>query len=454
MRIGYLTNKELHKYSNYSNEISELVDNGLHPTEALKKVAEKYSLTENEIKLLARTYNVSTTIYHYSSSDEEDKTKLFDLADASKVIEELYKVNNKKNETKPKFVINVHSVDKKASGESEEDNVQYWLKPDWSRDEVILNERNIIKKKIKNLDLLKEAQDKLHQYILQKKLEVLENTDKLISWSKNNPWSISQIICECDLRFDKPTSTHVNKALSGLPKSAQYFDKKLIFDAENPPFNFICKINDSLNNLEKGLELGNTINKLLKKAESEMTNFSIFNDEIKKKLSKEAADAKIKIEPRFMDSDKKEDKSESKSSKDQKEEKPKKPIFDSSAARKKIEERSLRISEDIGPDFKSLEEASKNLDILQLADEWVMSEPFSGFHPSQVYKAVFSVAKMVPGITEHPLLLRSLVLELLNNRTLPISALRDAQMALKNVSDMRKFDSRKTDFSDSEALFE
>jgi hypothetical protein len=420
MPPSYLKTEDLNRYYQLANEMATLVSDGLSPTEALKQISQENLLDKPSIELLARTYNVSRAIKHYSESPEYLKTASFDIANPIEVINSLYPNAKNKKETKhePKFVINVNSVKKESSGENnEEEEIKYWLTPDWIKRKP--TQKDLVNKQLKNLTLLKEAQDKLDQYLLENKLKIDECADKLISWVRGNPWAKNQIICECDFRFDKPVTLYVNKVLSGIPKSAQYLDNKLFVDCEKPPFNYICKISECFYNIEKGLSLGKTIDKLLKNLDNGLSDVGQ-KKSIHKVAGTDRLGIKIPVPPK-KESEKRsvEKKIEAVS--------PKKTSIE-------IEKENRELSREISPNFKDLEVAAKNLELMSLVDNLVLQPKFASFPPAEVYNGALTVAKLVPGITKYPLLFQSALLEHLNG-SLTIAGLRDIQIALKNLKD-------------------
>src|SRR5690242_10383338 len=72
-------------------EMIDLVEEGLHPNAALTKVAGRGNYPPGHLRLMAQAYNTGRTNFQRkSASDPLSKTASFPLADAGKVLEELY----------------------------------------------------------------------------------------------------------------------------------------------------------------------------------------------------------------------------------------------------------------------------------------------------------------------------------------------------------------------------
>jgi hypothetical protein len=67
-----------------------MTNGGMHPNDALHKVAEESRFTPPVIQRMAEAYNVSRTLAHMKSASGADRAKEFPIADAAKIVERMY----------------------------------------------------------------------------------------------------------------------------------------------------------------------------------------------------------------------------------------------------------------------------------------------------------------------------------------------------------------------------
>lgn len=449
--IRYIKTEDLNLYYKLARELSDFVDNfNITPTEALKKIAESYNLSENQISLLARTFNVSKTLQHFSN-EYGNKNQYFALADPNKVIEELYHLSKIKKAsyeptTKNKVLppkINLlmeqdgktpfisKFADYKRKEEKEKKDIEYWMKPTWATKD---NKQPLLKK----LDLLKFAMDKLEQYALGICNDLYDTTDKLISWTKQYPYYKDQLIQECQLRFGPIVSTFVNHYLKPIYKSAQYYNKDLLFEEDKAPYLYLVRLSSSFEKLEKVASLLDQFVNVKRVLEASLEKKNAYED-----LANQIKTQKVRVSiipKRYSNVLLSED--------DEKEEGGGSAELSVSPSEYLEAERELskqKVVENTEKLLNTISRLHEDLDLKVMLDEWIMNDRFSGFKPADVYNAAVAIINTVPQLRSKPLLLRSAILQYLNNgEMLTVSEFRDLIWAVNADSKTKDQDATKT----------
>lgn len=95
-----IENKTAERLSNITDEMYALVESGISPTNALKKVSQDHNLTPEYIRLIGRAYNTGITNYYIHGLKKADAIYKEKICDPERVVNELYTGAKKQADSK------------------------------------------------------------------------------------------------------------------------------------------------------------------------------------------------------------------------------------------------------------------------------------------------------------------------------------------------------------------